>query len=107
LHKDSLVARLRGRSASWTPAHRIPSQTQLAHEICVLPGKSSKLKKTHRRAAVLLARLLANMGVAAPTPLLDRFHQPIQSAKTEQRWFSGFCADQPEEWDDPYRFFRW
>ncbi|MGQ9730081.1 MAG: carbohydrate binding domain-containing protein [Candidatus Zipacnadales bacterium] len=26
---------------------------------------------------------------------------------TEGRWLSGFYLDEPEEWDDPYRFFRW
>jgi hypothetical protein len=47
------------------------------------------------------------MGVAAPTPLLDRFHHPVATAQSEQRWLAGFYSDQPEEWDDPYRFFRW
>ena len=23
------------------------------------------------------------------------------------RWLHGFYLDEPEEWDDPYRFFRW
>jgi len=26
---------------------------------------------------------------------------------TEGRWLEGFYLDQPAEWDDPYRFFRW
>jgi len=26
---------------------------------------------------------------------------------TTGRWASGFYLDDPEEWDDPYRFFRW
>ncbi len=26
---------------------------------------------------------------------------------TEGRWQEGFYLDVPEEWDDPYRFFRW
>jgi hypothetical protein len=25
----------------------------------------------------------------------------------QKRWLAGFYVDQPEEWDDPYRFFRW
>jgi len=25
----------------------------------------------------------------------------------EGRWLTGLYLDQPEEWDDPYRFFRW
>jgi hypothetical protein len=28
-------------------------------------------------------------------------------AAAEQRWLKGFYLDVPEEWDDPYRFFRW
>ena len=26
---------------------------------------------------------------------------------SQGRWTSGLYADQPQEWDDPYRFFRW
>ena len=67
--------------------------------------KQMNLKRTFRRVSVLTARLLANMGVAGTTPLLDRFHAP--AAASEKRWLEGFYLDQPEEWDDPYRFFRW
>ena len=67
----------------------------------------SNLKRTHRRASFLVSRLLANMGVAGSTPLLDRFHDPVDTAKSERRWLDGLYLDQPEEWDDPYRFFRW
>jgi len=35
------------------------------------------LKRTYRRTSCLLTRLLANMGVAGPTPLLDRFSTPV------------------------------
>jgi hypothetical protein len=28
-------------------------------------------------------------------------------APSQGRWTSGLYVDQPEEWDDPYRFFRW
>ena len=69
-------------------------------------GSSSNLRRTRRHTARLLSRLLANMGVAAATPLLERFHHPV-AAKPEPRWLTGFYQDQPEEWDDPYRFFRW
>jgi hypothetical protein len=65
------------------------------------------LRRTYRRASYALARLLANMGVAARTPLLARFHAPVNAAKPEQRWLDAFYLDQPEEWDDPYRFFNW
>jgi hypothetical protein len=70
-------------------------------------GGQMNLKRTHRRASFLVSRLLANLGVAGATPLLDRFHRPLDTAQTEQRWLSGFYFDAPEEWDDPYRFFRW
>jgi hypothetical protein len=69
--------------------------------------KQSNLRRTHRRASFLVSRLLANMGAADATPLLERFHQPLDASKSEKRWLSGFHVDQPEEWDDPYRFFRW
>jgi len=64
-------------------------------------------RRTFRRSSVLVARLLANMGTAGPTPLLERFDRPVDVTKTEKRWLDGFYLDQPEEWDDPYRFFRW
>jgi len=70
-------------------------------------GQQSNLRRTFRRASVLLDRLLANMGVAGATPLLERFDRPIDVATAEKRWLEGFYLDQPEEWDDPYRFFRW
>jgi hypothetical protein len=65
------------------------------------------LKRTYRRTSFLMARLLANMGVAGSTPLLHRFGAPVAQASPDKRWLDGLYLDQPEEWDDPYRFFRW
>jgi hypothetical protein len=70
-------------------------------------ARQPNLRRTFRRTSFLAARLLANLGVAAPTPLLERFGAPIDPASSERRWQTGFYVDQPEEWDDPYRFFRW
>jgi beta-galactosidase len=70
-------------------------------------AKQSNLKRTHRRASFLVTRLLANLGVVSTSPLLPRFNTPVDPAKSEKRWLDGFYLDQPEEWDDPYRFFRW
>jgi len=64
-------------------------------------------KRTFRRTSFLVTRLLANMGAAGATPILDRFHSPVDAAKAEKRWLDGLYLDVPEEWDDPYRFFRW
>jgi hypothetical protein len=64
-------------------------------------------KRTYRRTSFLLSRLLANMGASGSTPLLDRFHRPDEASPPEKRWLSGLYLDQPEEWDDPYRHFRW
>ncbi|HOW65932.1 MAG TPA: glycoside hydrolase family 2 TIM barrel-domain containing protein [Verrucomicrobiota bacterium] len=69
--------------------------------------RSSNLKRTHRRASFLLSRLLANLGVTGTPPLLDCFHRPADPVQSEKRWAHGLYVDQPEEWDDPYRFFRW
>ena len=65
------------------------------------------LRRTYRRLSFAFSRLLANLGVAEQTPLLDRFQQPVTSTQDEKRWLTGFYVDQPQEWDDPYRFFRW
>jgi hypothetical protein len=70
-------------------------------------SKQYNLKRTYRRASFTVARLLAGMGVAGPTPVLDRFANPMDAAKPEKRWLDGLYLDQPEEMDDPYRFFRW
>ncbi len=72
--------------------------------------KQHNLKWTHRRSGFLVNRVLGNMGVSLATPLLDRFHDPVipvTIVNPEKRWLDGLYLDQPEEWDDPYRFFRW
>jgi len=70
-------------------------------------AKKYDLKRTYRRASFLLSRLLANMGVDGTTPILARFHTPVVAAPADHRWRDGLYLDQPEESDDPYRFFRW
>jgi hypothetical protein len=47
------------------------------------------------------------LGVAGSTPLLARFRTPVEADKAERRRLDGLYLDVPEEWDDPYRFFRW
>jgi hypothetical protein len=47
------------------------------------------------------------MGVGGMTPVLERFSRPADPAGADQRWLAGLYLDVPEEWDDPYRFFRW
>ena len=69
-------------------------------------AKNYGLKRTYRRTAFLVTRLLSNLGMQSETPLLTRWSTPL--TKNEPgRWQAGFYLDQPEEWDDPYRFFRW
>jgi len=68
-------------------------------------GEKMNVKRTFRRVACLSARLLANMGAEGTTPLVGRFASPAGAA--ENRWLEGLYLDIPEEWDDPYRFFRW
>jgi hypothetical protein len=71
------------------------------------PGKQMNLKRTFRRATCLVTRLAANLGAAGATPILDRFRSPVAASRAEKRWLAGLYLDVPEEWDDPYRFFRW
>ena len=81
-----------------------------AYDIGMSPDSPHNVKRTYRRTSFLLTRLLANMGVAGTTPLLDRFATPVASRvgmNAEGRWLKGLYLDVPEEWDDPYRFFRW
>ena len=69
------------------------------------PEDQQSFKRTFRRSAFTLARLLGNMNADLRTPLPSRFHGQV--GKDEKRWLDGLYLDQPEEWDDPYRFFRW
>ncbi len=65
-------------------------------------------KRTFRRASCLVTRVLGNMGVGEPVPLLERFSSPVgKGAAGEGRWLTGFYLDKPEEFDDPYRYFGW
>ncbi len=64
------------------------------------------LKRTFRRSSALVARLLGNLGGDGETPLLSRVSARVKSNEPG-RWLSGFYLDKPQEWDDPYRFFRW
>jgi hypothetical protein len=64
------------------------------------------LKRTFRRTSFLVARLLGNLGVEGTKPLAGRFSTPVAKGEAG-RWLEGLYLDQPEEWDDPYRFFRW
>ncbi|MHC4085357.1 MAG: glycoside hydrolase family 2 protein [Planctomycetota bacterium] len=69
--------------------------------------KLYNVKRTFRRTSYLVTRLLANMGAAGSTPILERFSSAVDTSKAEKRWLEGLYMDVPEEWDDPYRFFRW
>lgn len=70
-------------------------------------SKQYNVKRTFRRTAFLISRLLANRGVAAELPLAERLSTPVDPAKKEKRWLANLYLDTPEEMDDPYRFFRW
>ena len=62
-------------------------------------------RRTRRKLSATVSRMLGNLGVGGENPLLDRLSRPAQAG--EQRWLTGLYLDQPTEWDDPYRFFRW
>jgi beta-galactosidase len=63
------------------------------------------VKRTYRRASCLVTRLLANMGAAGQTQLLEDISRP--AGEGERRWLDGLYVDVPEGWDYPYLFFRW
>ncbi|HEV3386495.1 MAG TPA: glycoside hydrolase family 2 TIM barrel-domain containing protein, partial [Gemmata sp.] len=69
------------------------------------PKKSMNLKRTFRHVSYLVNRLAANLGAAGTTKLLERFGNASKAG--DRRWLDGYYLDVPEEWDDPYRFFRW
>ncbi|HLH57071.1 MAG TPA: glycoside hydrolase family 2 TIM barrel-domain containing protein [Verrucomicrobiae bacterium] len=69
-------------------------------------GATSNVRRTHRRFSYALSRALANMGVEFSVPLLERFARPPE-AGGKNRCLAGLYVDVPEDWDDPYRHFRW
>jgi hypothetical protein len=68
---------------------------------------AQNVKRTFRRTSCLLSRVLGNLGAVSSTPLLARFSKPVSIAGSERRWENGLYLDLPDEFDDPYRFFRW
>jgi len=80
---------------------------QLVPWQCDYSKEKHNVKQTFRRSSFLVTRLLGNMGVESATPVLPRFNSPVDATKAEKRWLEGLYLDRPEEWDDPYRFFRW
>jgi beta-galactosidase len=66
----------------------------------------SNVKRTYRRAAFAVSRLAANLGAISSCPILGRF-ATAPDLQHDKRWLEGLYVDLPEEWDDPYRFFRW
>jgi hypothetical protein len=56
------------------------------------PAKNYGLKRTHRRTAFLVARLLANLDARGDTPLLTRWATPVRSDEPG-RWLNGFYLD--------------
>lgn len=63
-------------------------------------------RRTYRRASFAVCRLLANLGVAGGTPLLEKFGD-FGGDSAPARRFDGLYLTRPTEWDDPYRFFGW
>jgi len=55
----------------------------------------------------LLTPLPVNMEVDGSTPVPERFGSPVDTSKDQKRRLEDFYLDVPEEWDAPYRFFRW
>jgi hypothetical protein len=80
---------------------------QLVPWQCDFSGDQHNIKQNYRRSSYLLSRLMGNMEIESSTPVLDRFSKPMVAGSTEKRWLDGLYLDVPEEWDDPYRFFRW
>ena len=68
-------------------------------------GEKMNIKRTFRKLSYCTTRLLANMGAGGRTPLLANVSSPVREGET--RWLDGLYLDVPEEWDCPYRFFRW
>jgi beta-galactosidase len=67
------------------------------------PAEQQNLRRTYRRSSFLVTRLLANMGVAAETPLLSRFAVPASGATSDSIVRNGDFRrshgdDVPDDW---------
>ncbi len=51
-------------------------------------------KRTFRRASCLVTRVLGNMGVDEPTPLVERFSSPVKGTAAPGRWLDGILPRQ-------------
>ncbi len=78
------------------PGERTPRPEECVAALCGLDGD-----------VVILTTLRTPVGVANSTSITDCFHDPVDATNTQKRWQNGLYLDRPEEWDDPYRFFRW
>jgi beta-galactosidase len=65
----------------------------------------NSFKRTFRRTSCAVNRILANMDCVERTPLLARFSESVGPKETRCR--VGLYLDQPQVWDDPYRYFGW
>jgi hypothetical protein len=68
------------------------------------PSQAENLRKTFRRSSFLVTRLLGNMGVRAPTPLLSRFATPPSGERensiVQNGRFDRLGKDElPEHWE--------
>ena len=52
--------------------------------------------KSNPAAQILAGNVLRHVSTWKPSP-----------ARGEKRWLDGLYLAVPEDWDDPYRFFRW
>jgi len=64
------------------------------------------MKPMSRRTSYLLERVLSNMGFRCHSLARALFEARHERARREAL-AKGFYLDAPEEFDDPYRFFRW
>jgi len=69
------------------------------------PTEQQNLRRSYRRSSFLVNRLLANMGVAAETPLLSRFATPASGATGESTVRNGdFRRSQSDDAPDDWQF---
>jgi len=54
-----------------------------------ISGEQYNVSQDVSAASFLMNRLLANLGGAGSTPILERFHHGVEKAKTEARWRDG------------------
>ena len=72
-----------------------------------VPGDSVVGQHGRRGRHAVLARFSSPVKESKETPERSEKKAEKKADNSEKRWLDGFYLDEPQDWDNPYRAFRW